>query len=220
MDGYKMRKFRIEGCGRGGELTVGKISQEFYDTCKDMDEEELVEFLYANEGEAIMDNASYYEIDSFEHINSAYADGGFRVLEIIDGEEDYDSEITCEGNYIYCREVYMWEGDPALTEGKTVTPCLTWHSYEKGGFGTYDVELEGDFNPELLQYSVLETEFGEFIDEVYYDQQLLEADYDYACTTGKGTFAKVGTIVEEWWDDPQKFSEEYLKDLFAEALEG
>lgn len=218
MDGYKMRKFVITGGRYGGECVVGRISEELYETIKDLDEEELCERIYEIEESDLMDNRPWYEVDDFEHINAAYADGGFFVCEIKDGEADFDTEIKCDGVCILGREAYSYHNENLDLTDKVKTPILTFHSAEKGSFGEYYVELEGDFNPDLLQYTIVETDVGEFIDEVYYDQKQLEADYDYADTTGKGTYAATGIMVEDWWDSKDKYTEEVMAEHWADAL--
>jgi hypothetical protein len=151
MDEHKM-KYKIALGRYGGEVAIGRVSQEFFDTYGGLESDELVEAVLEVEETDIMDEKPWYDIDDIEHINSAYADGGFFVYPMEEDGPDYDNEIRCEGNHLYGREVYSYTGSEDYLTEQTTTPMLTFHSFEKGGFGEYYFETDEPFDPEKLFY--------------------------------------------------------------------
>ena len=77
---------------------------------------------------------------------------------------------------------------------------MLFHSAEKGGFASWFVESDEPFDPNKLVYSIVETHLGDFIEDVWYDKQLIEANFDYNDTTGKSYEAAVGWITTKWRD--------------------
>jgi hypothetical protein len=55
----------------------------------------------------------------------------------------------------------------------------------------------------------------ELIENVYYDKQELEANYDYNDTTGKGYYAEVGWLNMKWHDSDE-LSSENMEDYWLE----
>ena len=95
-------------------------------------------------------------------------------------------------------------------------PVLCFHSSEKGSFGVWFVETDGeDFDEFKLAYGVVETNLAEFIDSVYYDKEELDTDYDYNDTTGKSYDADIGWLNKKWRDPAEsytKIDQEYWDD--------
>ena len=163
-----------------------------------------------------------WENDNFEHINSAYADGGFYVYEIpADGSDDwsYDNEVyEGEAIHVYGREggYFSTDDEPEVLnekdeDGNEYVPVLCFHSSEKGSFGAWFVETDGeDFDEFKLGVGVVETNLAEFVDAVFYDKVELETDYDYMDSTGKSYDAQVGWLNTKWHDS---------QDLVAENME-
>ena len=78
---------------------------------------------------------------------------------------------------------------------------LAFHSAEKGGFGSWFLETEGeDFDPYKLGCGYVETNVAEIVESVYYDKEELENNMDYNDTTGKGYYASVGWMNTKWHD--------------------
>ena len=163
-----------------------------------------------------------WENDNFEHINSPYADGGFFVYEIpADGSDDwsYDNEVyEGEAIHVYGREggYFSTDDEPEVLnekdeDGNEYVPVLCFHSSEKGSFGAWFVETDGeDFDEFKLGVGVVETNLAEFVDAVFYDKVELETDYDYMDSTGKSYDAQVGWLNTKWHDS---------QDLVAENME-
>ena len=239
------RRFRIEGGRYGGELVLGTINPAFASYYADKQDEVVSAVLDSDDWDdndepedALLDpegipspalpGEDYYmwENDDFEHINSAYADGGFFVYEVpADGSDDwdYDKEIyEGDGIHVYGREGgYIGNEEPEVVneedeKGNKYVPVLMFHSSEKGGFGAWFVETDGeDFDEFKLGYGVVETNLGEFIDAVYYDKQELDIDYDNCDSTGKSYEAEVGWLNIKWHDSQENIQEN-LDEYFEE----
>ena len=244
------RKFRIEGGNYGGELVIGEVSNEFVTKVINQDETELVDTVLSfddweepepSESEEHEDpegvcppRDDYYmwECDDVEHLNGPYADGGFTVYEVpADGSDDYDHEKEVyegEGIHVYGREggYFGTDDEPEVIneedeKGNKYVPVLAFHSSEKGGFGAWFVETDGeDFDEFKLGYGVVETNLAEFIDAVFYDKVELDTDYDYMDSTGKSYDAQVGWLNIKWHDSQDNIHEnidEYFEEFDENA---
>ena len=240
-------RYRIEGGRYGGELVLGEVSNSFASYYADKQDEVVDAVLEAEDwdpneeedSDALLDpegiphpalpGEDFYmwENDNFEHINSAYADGGFMVYEVpADGSDDYDyDKEVYEGDaiHVYGREggYFSTDEEPELIneedeDGNKYVPVLAFHSSEKGSFGAWFVETDGeDFDEFKLGYGVVETNLAEFVDAVYYDKVELDCDYDYNDTTGKSYDAQVGWLNTKWHDSMEnieKNMEEYWEE--------
>ena len=219
------RIFRIEAGRYGGETVIGKVDKEFVDYFLEVDEEsDLIEHVTSydwDDGQpdenAPIPKEDYYmwECDDIEHINSAYADSGFFVTEVtgLDSKHDYsETETPLEAVMpLYGREAYSMgtlPDDEDIKDDDNYVPTLAFHSGEKGGFGCWFVETDGEpFDKYKFTYGIVETDMGEFIDSVWYDKKELECDYDYNDTTGKGYYAGVGYMNTKWHDIGDKYIE-------------
>lgn len=178
-------------------------------------------------------NVPWFEVDDLEHVNGPFEDNEFTVTEIqlhedaeyVDGllqwkegvDHDYSvrmyEEVTEIGeekrynyeSYIYGREAYSNETE-LTEESDEYTPILTFFSSEKGGFGEVYVETDGeDFDPELLQIGTVETDQATIIEAYWYDRRALQVDFDHADTNGKGYYASVGFMKNEWHDKQDRY---------------
>ena len=232
------RRFRIEGGRYGGELVLGEVNPAFASYYADKQDEVVEAVLDAEDWEPKEDEDNdtlldpeglphpalpgedfyMWENDGFEHINSAYADGGFTVYEVpADGSDDYDFDKEVyegDGIHVYGREGgYFGTDEPEVVneedeKGNKYVPVLAFHSSEKGGFGCWFVETDGeDFDEFKLGYGVVETNIAEFVDAVYYDKVELDTDYDYMDSTGKSYDAQVGWLNIKWHDSQENIDE-------------
>jgi hypothetical protein len=222
------RRFRIEGGRYGGETTVGTVSEEFVEHCAGMDQDELVEYVLScdewNEEERDdslpgLETTAWYETDDFEHLNHCYSDSEWTVYEVpADGSDDgsWDNVVwEGEARHLYGRECYHTDANeeekPEDMEG--IVPILAFHSSEKGSFASYFLDLEGEeFDPEKLAFSTVEMNLAEIVENVYYNKQDLEANYDWNDTTGKAYYASVGYMNTKWHDSADQYTDEYLEE--------
>ena len=238
------RRFRIEGGRYGGELVLGEVSPAFashYAESQDHVVEAVLEadqmgwgsddepedaLLDPNAPPIPRDDFNMWENDDIEHLNAPYSDGGFTVYEVpADGSDDWDHDKEVyegEGICVYGREGgYFGHGEPELVneeddEGNKYVPVLLFHSSEKGSFACWFAETDGeDFDEFKLGYSIVETNLCEMIENVYYDKQELEPNYDYNDTTGKGYDAEVGWLNMKWHDSDD-LSKENMEDYWLE----
>jgi hypothetical protein len=248
------RRFRIEGGRYGGEAVLGEVNPAFASYYAELnDTSELIDAVleadqmgYGDEEEpddALLDPDTppgpakdpevyfnMWENDEFEHINSAYADGGFTVYEVpADGSEDYDYEKEVyegEAIHVYGREggYFSTDDEPEVIneedeDGNKYVPVLMFHSSEKGSFGAWFVETDGeDFDEFKLGMGVVETNLGEFVDAVFYDKVELDCEYDYNDTTGKSYDAQVGWLNTKW-HDTEELIHENMEEYLAEFEE-
>ena len=233
------RIFRIEAGRYGGETVIGEVDAEFVDYFLAIDKSERQEAIIEHvtsydwddgqpDADAPIPKEDYYmwECDDIEHINSAYADSGFFVTEVTNEEGKYDySEIETPleaVQQLYGREAYSMgtlPDDEDIQDDDNYVPTLAFHSGEKGGFGCWFVETDGEpFDKYKFTYGIVETDMGEFIDSVWYDKKELETDYDYNDTTGKGYYAGVGYMNTKWHDKGEKYIEgcKYLEQYWEE----
>ena len=76
----------------------------------------------------------------------------------------------------------------------------------KRRLSSYYIETDGeDFDPKKLTSRSVETYLGDILENVWYDKQEVEANFDYNDTTGKGYHASVGYMNKKWHDDPATF---------------
>ena len=72
------------------------------------------------------------------------------------------------------------------------------------------------FDENKLVISVNETCMGEFVEDVWYNKELLEANYDYNDTMGKSYEAEVGWSTDQWRDEYKDPEDEDLSEFWEE----
>lgn len=198
------RKFKITAVGYGGEYAICTKDVDFVDEWQNEEELDLIE--------EVQD--TFYEDADLEHGFGMYSDSTLTVYEIKDGDEEEiedDVEVSC----LISREAYITDSDNGSV------PVLIFHNSEKGTFCDWEVEAES-FDTKLLSASLVETDFGEFIEDLYYNGEKLELNNDCVDTRGKAIYAKVGWINPEWHEKKEKFEdkeliEEYWKDYLESS---
>lgn len=227
------RRYRVDGGRYGGECAIGTVTEEFvkywapiiedegaYDTfiphvltLEEWNDEEDPEERDPNSPSIFEDSNEingWYEVDDIEHINAGFADGGFTITEVpADGSDDFaydENEMTTDGYWLLGREGGYISTDHEGETPEGCTPVMIFMSVEKGGFGSWFFETQGEeADPRKLAFSVNETHMGEFVEDVWYDKQLLEVNMDYNDTMGKSYEAAVGWSTDKWrdaWKDP------------------
>lgn len=230
-----MKKYRIDGSRYGGEYVIGTVSADFVRYWQERSQDDLLSHLLSLEWDDDSDDqdenspsvfddpeqpfGAWYEVDDLEHATAADASGGFYVTNVTDQDEQYyydeDSKYV-DGYQLLGREAYIADSEPDwddLHEDDDWVPVLMFHSSEKGSFGVWFFETE-ELDMRKLAYTTVETEFGEFVESVYYDKVELETDYDYCDSRGKAYYATVGWFNKRWHDTPEKYDEEYWKEVW------
>ena len=232
-------RYRIEGGRYGGECSLGSVTEEFVQYWGPKIQEDgshesgFIEHVLSlsdweddlegqdtdspNIQEDSNEIEGWYTVDDLEHINAAFADGGFTVSSVpADGSDDWDydeKEVSCEAYWLKGREGGYLSTEFEGETPEDCTPAMIFMSVEKGGFATWFVDTDEPFNENKLVMSVNETYMGE---DVWYDKELLEADYDSNDTMGKSYEAAVGYVTNKWRDEWKDASEEDLSEYWEE----
>ncbi len=241
----KKYRYRIEGGRYGGECAIGTVTDEFVrywaPKIKEAeygahggfiehvlslsewdDDQEDIDPDSPSIHEDSNDIPGWYEVDDIEHINAAYADGGFTVSRVpADGSDDWnydEEEKEVEAYWLRGREGGYISTEPEDKTPEDETPVMIFMSVEKGGFATWFVDTDKPFDENKLVMSVNETHMGEFVEDLWYDKELLEDNYDANDTTGKSYEADVGWINNKWRDEYVN-PEDYKKEDMAEYWE-
>ena len=196
------KKFKIVATGYGGEYAMCTKDACFIEQWEDENEHDLIEEV----------EDTWYDDADLEHVYGMYADSNFTVYEI-KGEEEIEINDEVEVNSFMSREAYTTDSDSGSV------PVLIFHGAEKGVFGSWEVETE-EFDPNKLVASIIETDFGEIVQDVYYDGKKLEYDGDCVDTVGKGYNAQVAWINPDWHENKSTFdNEELVKESWGYHLE-
>ena len=196
------KKFKIVAAGYGGEYAMCTKDADFIEKWEDEDEHDLIEEV----------EDTWYDDADLEHVYGMYSDSDFTVYEVVNNET-LENSVSVEVNSFMSREAYTTDSDSGSV------PVLIFHGAEKGVFGSWEVEVE-EFDPNKLVASIIETDFGEIVQDVYYDGKKLEYDGDCVDTTGKGYSAKVGWINPEWHENKSTFdNEDLVKESWGYHLE-
>lgn len=197
-----MKKFKIVAAGYGGEFAMCTKDADFVKEWENSEEFDLVDEV----------RDTYPDEADLEHHYGMYADSNFTVYEIKE-EEEIEISDEVEVHSFMSREAYTTDSDSGSV------PVLIFHSSEKGVFSSWQFEAE-EFDSQKLTASVVETDMGEFIQDVYYNGKKIEPNYDCIETRGKGYSAKVGWINPDWHEKKETFdNEELLKESWECHLE-
>jgi hypothetical protein len=208
-------RYRIDAGRYGAEVVVGEVSQEFFDKFNEEEEDDLIEVLMEEEEL----ERGWFDNDDKEHINAAYSDGEISIYSVpADGSDDWEGELALSfpatgQDQLYSREAFSIDED--FIDGDCV-PIVSCCSSEKGSFGAWFIDTNKPFVQAKLVLGLLETDVGEFIDDVFYDKVQLECNYDYTDTMGKGFYARLGMMKPMWHDEKERYSTAHLKELFSE----
>lgn len=164
-------KYTIEVNGRGGESFIHKISQEQYEQLQDggveddaMDSDEINEVL----------GVDFLETDDI--ISGIYNDGESIWITVRDEDGEVVWESDDDFDFSEYEDKYYYND----------TTYFNAEDYQKGNFFNYVLEIDEDFNPELLSAVLVELLDGrsELITDLKYNgEEMLK---DYGDTTSKG----------------------------------
>ena len=199
------RKFKITAVGYGGEYAICTKDVGFVD-----DWSEMIENGDSSEHDLVQEvKDTFYDEADIEHGYGMYSDGLFTLCEIKDGEEEEIRDDLSISTFM-SREAYITDS------GNGSVPVLLFHGSEKGIFASWEVETDGeDLDLQKLVISEVETDVGGFVQDLYYDGQLLEIDSDCVDTREKSFTAKVGWINPEWHENKETFNEESAKECWS-----
>ena len=223
-----VKKLWIRGSNYGGEMTIGEVAREFVEYWKPIVEEDgddrLVSHLMALEswdgnpeneegfdkdspkiyaGDDVWNN--WHECDEIHHDTSS--DGTeLMAFKFNDTSEypdyDWETRIEFEPHQLYSRECYTQDNPMTDHADDDSVPVLVFYSSEKGDFGGWLLELEDgqEFDPNLVTVSIVETDHGEMVERLWYNQVEIEKDYDFCDSRGKGYYAGVAWFNKRYHD--------------------
>jgi hypothetical protein len=201
-----MNKYKIRGGRYGGEFVILKKDEEFFEEWQSRFEYEDDDDVNEELIELLRDEVSHEE--SIEQIYNVYADSVFHIYKIEENGEETHIE-TCGIDSFVSREAYTQEDK----EEKSF-PVAVYHSSEKGDFKNWDLELDGEIDITKLGTAVVETSCGEFVENLYYDGDLLEDES--GDTWGNYEEVFVCWFNPECHEKYSIFTEEYVKQAWQE----
>ncbi len=225
--------YHFRGHRYGGEITIGQVTEEFYNYWAQLDEDDFSEYILQgwddNEDENIpqmtKDGDEYWhDLDDILHFSGSFATSNLTLT-----DTDTDEEKEVEHQFLWSREGgFFDEEEPDwdnLYDGLTkddYVPVVACMSEEKGWLTNWVLELdEGEeFDEKKLSAGILETNFGEFVEKLYYDGEELEDD-GVESSTGKGFTVKLGWFNTKWVDNLEQYApgSEGLKEALRELTE-
>jgi hypothetical protein len=210
--------YNIRGSRYGGEVTIGKVSQEFCDYWKNMEQEELESYIIDgwedNEDASIPsmidgEDRYWHDLDDILHFYGSHADA---PLTLIDTDTEEEREV--EHQFLWGREGGFfdteepdWDNLHKDMSKEDFVPVIACISQEKGWLTTWVLELEEgeEFDEKKLSAGILETNFGEFIEKLYYDGKELE-DEGCGSSDGKGFIVNLGWFNTKWVDSLEQYA--------------
>ncbi len=188
-------KYRIEIGGRGGEVVIGTVQNDFYTLVQDneIDFDDYSwnnDFFEENEDVEIPEEirpfepGEWFEHDDLAHDNGPSVDDCY--ITIIDENDNtiYDA-LTLDQFYDLgadseqTEEIYPQE---TLEDGDVY---FIGQSFEKGHFLTFECEDEA-FDPSKLMFMTADYDGWELVTGLKYNEQVLD-DLGELSTTGKGS---------------------------------
>ena len=228
-----MNRYRIDTGRYGGELTIGKITQEFLEFYQNHDDpDELIAYLDDPQDESTpFANGEYhnswFEFSDIMHLSGPYADNDYSVWRLDEEGNEVEEVGRYDYDILYGQECYVSEDNDQKEayDGTPLewTPTLSCHSSEKGGFGSIELELEGEFDPEKFAVSIVESNLCSLVNSYYYDGEELEVNWDWADSMGKAFYSEVGYanqyIESHYNEQTQKWLEESVREHFEQEAE-
>jgi hypothetical protein len=119
--------------------------------------------------------------------NRAKFDWSQSLFEVLDQQGEYE--------FINVKSTHLLHLENNSANLENPLPCVMIYDQQKGKFGHLIVETQGeDFDPALLQLSVVDASMGRFISEYRYRDQHLSLDITEFDTWNKGFLAAVGYL--------------------------
>jgi hypothetical protein len=185
------KKYEIHLTGYGGEIAIGRITQEQYEFWKDR--EDLDEHCHDWDNEMeIPDNViiardgSWYECDDIAHENGCeFSDACWVTVYDENNNEVWTSPLSSAALEERGVGVEGMNRGEHCVEYYTDAEYYFWgQNFEKGTFQTYEIEVYGKFDPAKLNFSTIDVNGWELVNGVSYESVELDDTGGYS-TTGK-----------------------------------
>jgi len=224
----RRRCFRVSVGNTGSEITIGKVTKEFLEYWENKDYEDLVEFLFDGYGavdntlpklDEEWDDKQWYDVADIEHVFGCSTDSTVTLTEVsIDSKIDLPNSPSLKINpvEVFGREAYhhntlqYQEYVNRLGNIKDWVPVLIVKTWEKGCTESWFIETdETGVDPKKIATSILETNLGEVIENIWYDRKKIERNLEVE-STRKGVDVEVGWMNLKWHDQQSKYTDEYI----------
>ncbi|RKZ80724.1 MAG: hypothetical protein DRQ35_01755 [Gammaproteobacteria bacterium] len=207
------RYFRISVYGGGGEIVVGQATKDLVENFQGEYAEDVIEAI----------EKEWHDTDDIEHVYGPSPDASFSVVEIdAAGEEINEAEDFNLGSGLYSREAGLFaETIPDFVEAKDQdkwVPVMSMFSIEKGQWFEAIVETDGeDFDADLVHPGYNEFNFGQLVEQLWYDRTLLELDFDNASADNKAMEVSLGYMNLEYHEKYENYQDG--SEIIEEAYE-
>jgi hypothetical protein len=187
-------KFTIEVGGRGGEVVIGTIQKEFYDFVyeNDIDIADYAinsDFLEENDQlEAALESiqpfepGNWYECDNIAHEYGPSTEDVY--ISVIDENGNIIHEALAIEQFLELGATLNQVADYYIVDQPKGTAVFVGQSFEKGHFGTYEIEADF-FDSTKLEIVTTDVEGWELVTGLAYNSLYLE-ELGHLSTTGKG----------------------------------
>lgn len=189
-------KFTIEVSGRGGEVVIGTIQKEFYDFVKENDisiEDYAInwgflEEYYQLKVPAVLESiqpfepGNWYECDNIAHEYGPSTEDAY--ISVIDENGNIIHEALAIEQFLELGATLNQLDDYYIVDQPKGTAVFVGQSFEKGHFGTYEIEADL-FDPTKLEIVTTDVEGWELVTGLAYNSRYLE-ELGHLSTNGKG----------------------------------
>ena len=212
---FTPRDIEISLSGYGGEIVMGRISEEAFDFWKDRDD--LSDFVYDWDGEMdvpadarFCTDGAWHDVDDLCHETGCEASDccGVTVEDLLEGRTLWESNLDLDNlagqgvdtsDHHHCR--------PEETE-PTGTCVFLGQNFEKGTFFSGTIRITQPFDHRKLSIAWIDCDGWRLISGMSYDGEDVEG-FDGYSTTGKSNEYKVyrvGQDDDEEWDPARELA--------------
>jgi hypothetical protein len=174
-----MKTYKLILSGRGADIFIHPVNEEQRQKFIDMD-------IMADDAEVDLDEVTeILGVDSWDYADETYTGSycspeGYHI-QVLDENE----EVVWKSDDDFYMNEGEDEGDYTFIEKENI---LVIEHYVKGTFKEYELNIEGEFDPEKLSFKRVDVhEYVEVITDLKYDGQSLELD-EYGDYWSKGCF--------------------------------
>ena len=220
---FTPRDIEITLSGYGGEIAIGRITEEVYDFWEGRDD--LADYATAWDGEwdetvppeaRFIDDGSWYDVDDICHESGCEADGACTITvdDMLEGHTIWENSLDLDS--LDAHGVATDEyGHVRPNETEPDGTCVFFgQNFEKGCFFSARVRITQPFDPSLLRLSWQDCDGWRLITGVEYAGEELDGSGAYS-TTGKSMEFNVYRVERDDWDPRAE-----LEKILVPVLEG
>lgn len=205
---FTPRDIEITLSGYGGEIAIGRISEEAYDFWEGRDD--LADYATAWDGEwdetvppeaRFIDDGSWYDVDDICHESGCEADGACTITvdDLLDNRTIWENSLDLDS---LDAQGVATDGHGHVRPNETEpdgTFVFFGQNFEKGCFFSAQVRITQPFDPSRLRVTWMDCDGWRLITGVEYDGEELDGSGAYS-TTGKSMEFNVYRVERDDWD--------------------